>query len=191
MEELKKIAQTEIELVKDMKFWQKRIWFLNYINKNIYDKTSDNTTLVVSRENILEESFNQFMTTLDLDLKKSMQIFFIDEVALDIGGVYREWYSCLFDSIFSEKYGFFFKVEESLKGKFTYFIPTNRPNVSNNYLEYYEFIGKVLGKALFDKITVKGNFNVVLLKLIMSEDVNLEDLTFLDTGVIIFYFKII
>ena len=32
-----------------------------------------------------------------------MRIHFIDETAFDIGGVYREWYSCLFKEIFKEE----------------------------------------------------------------------------------------
>jgi len=163
---------------------------LNYINKNVYDKSSDNTTLVVSRENIFEESFNQFMTTHDLDLKKSMQIFFVDEVAIDIGGVYREWYSSLFEAIFSEKNGFFYKITESNKGKHTYFIPIEtfqNENNSHNILEFYEFIGKIMGKALFDKITIKGNFNIILIKLIMDEPILLEDFEYFDSSVKIFF----
>jgi len=187
-----KISQTEISLVKNLEFWQKRLWFLNYINKNVYDKSSDNTTLVVSRNNILEESFNQFMTTHDLDLKKSMQIFFVDEVAIDIGGVYREWYSSLFESIFSEKNGFFFQIMESDKGKQTYFIPIE--NVKDDKINkhevllYYEFIGKIMGKAMFDKITIKGNFNLILIKFIMDQKIVLEDLAFFDISVCINFF---
>lgn len=153
------------------------------MNKNVYDKSSDNTTLVVSRNNILEESFNQFITTTDLDLRKSMQIFFVDEAAIDIGGVYREWYSSLFDEIFANKNGFFFKVIESAKGKNSYFIPTDNRNIALNTLDYFEFIGKILGKALFDKITIKGNLNIVLLKLIINQEIELEDLEYIDSGV--------
>lgn len=132
------------------------------------------------------------MTTHDLDLKKSMQIFFVDEAAIDIGGVYREWYSSLFEAIFSEKNGFFFQVMESEKGKQTYFIPIENSNDEkinkNEVLLYYEFIGKILGKAMFDKITIKGNFNLILIKLIMDHKIVLEDLAYFDTGVYIFFY---
>jgi hypothetical protein len=184
---LVKISETEISQVKNLKFWQKRIWFLNYINKNVYDKSCENTTLVISRENILEESFNQFMTTHDLDLKKSMQIFFIDESAIDIGGVYREWYSGIFEAIFADKNGFFFKITESNIGKHSYFIPIEtikNDNNSQDNLKYYEFIGKIMGKALFDKITIKGNFNIILIKLLMNEKIQLEDFKYFDTSVL-------
>jgi hypothetical protein len=166
------------------KYWQKRLWFLQYIYKHIYDKSGTNTTLVVSRENILEESFNQFMTTLELDLKKAMQIFFVDEVAHDVGGVYREWYTNLFDMIFSSNQGFFYQISSQEYGKNTYFIPPTLPHKhANEYLDYYEFIGKVLGKAIFDKITIKTNFSIVLIKLLQKQKLDLEDVKFIDIGV--------
>lgn len=169
--------------ISEEKYWKKRLWFLRFINKNIYDKSSDNTTLVVSRENILEESFNQFMTTYELDLKKAMHIFFVDEVAHDVGGVYREWYTNLFDIIFSSKQGFFYQVD-SEHSKNSYFIPSILPRIhSTDNVEYYEFIGKVLGKAIFDKITIKANFNIILIKQILNIPITLEDIKFLDTGV--------
>ncbi len=158
----------------------------------------------MSRENILEESFNQFMTTHDLDLKKSMQIFFVDEVAIDIGGVYREWYSSLFEAIFAEKNCFFIKITESDKARHTYFIPVETFNKNSNdednnnnidrrnqeNLLYYRFIGKIMGKALFDKITIKGNFNKILIKLLIDEKIGLEDLEHFDKSVIKLIFLI-
>ena len=145
---------------------------MNYINTKIYDKKESNTTLVVSRDNILEESFNQFMTTHELDLRKAMQIFFVDEIAQDIGGVYREWYSVLFDSIFNNK--FFYPAEGH-----TYYISVNKPD-QDNYSLYYEFFGKIIGKAIFDKITIKMNLNIVLIKQILDMEIVLEDIKYLD-----------
>ena len=184
-EKINEISGRSINDVINDKYFIKRIWFMRYINKHIYDKSGNNTTLVVSRENILEESFNQFMTTDELDLKKAMHIFFVDEVAHDIGGVYREWYTNLFEIIFFPEQNFFIQIEENCPGKNSFFIPTSLPKIhSKYYLEYYEFIGKVLSKAIFDKITLKTNFNIVLIKLIMNLKIDLEDLKYLDYSVL-------
>jgi hypothetical protein len=183
-EALNEIAERSIYQIVKEKYYIKRIWLIKYINKHIFDKSGNNTTLVVSRENILEESFNQFMTTDELDLKKAMHIFFVDEVAHDIGGVYREWYTNLFEIIFSRDQNFFYQLEEDCAGKNSFFIPTTLPKIYfKNYLDYYEFIGKVLSKAIFDKITLKTNFNIVLIKLILNSKIELEDLKYLDNSV--------
>jgi hypothetical protein len=187
-EKINEISGRSINDVVNEKYFIKRIWFMRYINKHIYDKSGNNTTLVVSRENILEESFNQFMTTDELDLKKAMHIFFVDEVAHDVGGVYREWYTNLFEIIFSPEQNFFIQIDDNCPGKNSFFIPTSSPKIhTKNYLEYYEFIGKVLSKAIFDKITLKTNFNIVLIKLIMNLKIDLEDLKYLDNSVLLFY----
>jgi hypothetical protein len=183
-EMMNEITEKSIYEVINERYYKKRIWFIRYINKHIYDKNENNTTLVVSRENILEESFNQFMTSDELDLKKAMHIFFVDEVAHDIGGVYREWYTNMFEIIFSTEQNFFYQIDDNCSGKGSYFIPTTMPNIySKNYLEYYEFIGKVLSKAIFDKITLKTNFHIVLIKLLLNLKIELEDLRYLDNSV--------
>lgn len=165
------------------KFWKKRIWFINYINKNIYDKSSDPTTLIISRENILEESFNQFQTTKGLILTKPVQIHFIDEVAQDVGGVFREWYANLFDALFSPQYHLFDMVQNRY-GKTSYFISHKKArNLMENGLNYYEFIGKIIGKGIFDKNTMKYNLNRILLKHILMREITIEDIKYLDFDV--------
>jgi hypothetical protein len=173
------ISNLKLVEVKKERYWRKRLWFLSHINNKIYDKKESNTTLVVSRDNILEESFNQFMTTHELDLRKAMQIFFIDEIAQDIGGVYREWYSVLFDSIFNNK--FFYPVNNAYS-KYSCYINVDTP-LQENYSLYYEFFGKIIAKALFDKITIKMNLNPVLIKQILDIEIVLEDIKYLDINV--------
>ena len=43
------------------------------------------------------------MTIKDINLLEELHIHFVDEIANDEGGVYREWYSCLFKEFFNEK----------------------------------------------------------------------------------------
>ena len=62
----------------------------NYIQQVISDQIIDNPVLVVSRNNILEDSLNQFKTNKDIDLKRPLHVFFLDEDSNDIEGMYRE-----------------------------------------------------------------------------------------------------
>lgn len=179
--ELKEIEGMSIEKMKGEKYFIKRIWLLKYINLKIYDKSNDNTPLVISRDNILEESYNQFKTTNELDLKRGMHIFFVDEVAQDVGGVYREWYSCLFKEIFSKHQNFFYECPNKGLGKNTYLI-SNTPSIfhKEEELKYYEFIGKVIAKALFDKITLNVNFNYILIKQFLKKPLTISDIAYYD-----------
>lgn len=186
-DELNKIEQLTDKEVYNKNYYVKRIWFAKYINKNIYDNRNDNSPLVVSRENILEESFNQFMTSQDLNLRANMHIYFVDEIAYDVGGVYREWYSCLFKEIFSKENNFFMENVNKSEDKGSFLIPMTEPTFyKSEYLLYYEFIGKVIGKALFDKIMIGQNFNRIILKHLMNykiEQFDIEDIKYYDISI--------
>ena len=75
------------------------------------DNTKNNPPLVISRNNILKETFNQFMTNTNLNFYRKIQIHFVDEKAYDDGGVEREWYSSLFEEIFSESNNYFKEIK--------------------------------------------------------------------------------
>ena len=189
-EKLTEIISYTLNEIKEKKFYIKRIWFNNYINSNIYDNSNDNIPLVISRNNILIESFNQFMTTKELNLHTNLQIHFIDEIAYDIGGVYREWYYCLFKEIFNTNNNFFTLITTSTYNNAntnTYYIPISNPLLNiTEHLLYYKFIGKIIGKALFDKITMGINLNRIILKHLMGyalNEFNLDDLKYYDISI--------
>jgi hypothetical protein len=142
-------------------------------------------TLVISRDNVFEESFNQFKTTPHLDIKKGVQIHFIDEVAQDVGGVFREWYSSLFNEVFHSKYNLFIEIQNSY-GPTSMFFPLTKPNnLTSDPSEYYEFIGKIVAKGIYDKTLLKVKFNRLLLLFMLSKKPTLEDLKYFDYQVTI------
>ena len=111
-DEMNEIEKKNIINIKNEKiFYKKRIWFRRKMNNFILDNTKNNPPLVISRKNIFEETYNQFTTSTELNLNRKIQIYFIEEVAHDAGGVEREWYSTIFKEIFSEKKKFFYNVE--------------------------------------------------------------------------------
>ena len=119
-------------------FYKKRIYFFFYIKNNIINENfkNENPILIINRKNILEESFNQFITTKELNLKEPIKIHFVDEVAHDAGGVYREWYTSLYKEFFSEKNKFFIENNNNCIIKGTYLI---YPKYKNMNYDYYEF----------------------------------------------------
>lgn len=182
----------EVENYKEL--FTKRIWFTNYLNKKIYDRNlyNQNTTLIIRRDHILIDSFNQFITTKDLDLRRAMQIFFVDEVAQDTGGVYREWYTNIFNEIFSEEQNFFKKVENKKFGKTSYFLSENSPLIHKDKSSmFYELIGQLIAKAILDKILLPNDLNLVLLKHILDIPITLDDIKYLSYDVSCFLKKVL
>jgi E3 ubiquitin-protein ligase HUWE1 len=120
------------------------------------------------------------MTTKDLNLKEPIQIHFIDEIAHDAGGVFREWYSCLYKQIFSEKNKFFIENNNNSYIKGTYLI---YPKYNNMNLDYYDFFGKLSAKALIDHVNISQNLNRTVVKYLLDENVNLFDMQFYDIDI--------
>ena len=158
-------------------FYIKRIWLMQYLYKNYGHQKKNNPVLIINRENILEDSFHQILTTKEFNLSRPISIFFIDEVASDEGGVYREWYSCLFKAIFSKEKKLFKENNNNCLIKNTYMF---YPKYKGIKFEYFEFIGKLTTKAIVDMMNIDFQLNYVLSKQILKKEINLEDLQYYD-----------
>ena len=100
----------------------------------------DSITLVIERENLFRDSFEQFRTTDDFDLHKEIKIFYVNEVAQDAGGLMREWVTELTKILFSEEMMLFRAMK--IENDFQYFFnPKAKDIYPDLYLEYYRFAG--------------------------------------------------
>ena len=169
--QIDKISINDIKL--ENKFYIKRIWLQKKINNFMLDNTRNNPPLVISRKNILIETFNQFMTNTDLNFYRKLQIFFVDEMAYDDGGVEREWYSGLFKEIFSEKNNYFKEIKEKSEAKGTFFISSQMDEKwDKNREEYFSFFGRLFAKAILDKILIPYELNPIILKYLLFSNYN-------------------
>ena len=167
---------TILEIQKENKFHKKRIWLRKKINNFMLDNTKNNPPLVISRKNVLKETFNQFMTNSDLNFYRKIQIYFVDEKAYDDGGVEREWYSALFKEIFSEKNNYFREVKEKSEKKGTYFISyLAEEKYEKNRELFFFFIGRLFAKAILDKILIPYELNPIILKYLLFSNYNNEN----------------
>ena len=159
--------------------YKKRIFLFNYIKNNIINvnNKNQNPLLVINRNNILEESFNQFMTTKELNVIEPIQIHFVDEVGHDAGGVFREWYSALYREFFNEKNKFFIENNNNSIIKGTYLI---YPKYKDMNLNYYEFFGKLGAKALIDNVYISEILNRTVIKYLLGQKIELFDIQFFD-----------
>jgi len=63
--------------------------------------------------------------------------------------------------------------------EFSFIIHKNiQHNIDN--LEIFYFIGKIIGKSLIENITINTCFNKIFYKLILNEDITIQDLQFFD-----------
>ena len=157
-------------------FYIKRGWLYHYLMNNYARSKKENPLIVVNRNNILEDSYNQFLRTKDLNLTRDLKIKFFNEQNQDEEGIYREWYQCLFKEILSpNKKLFLFNPYKSLEPNTIIFYP----KYHGMKLELYEFIGKLLIKAVADIIFIRNfNINPVILKSITKRPIILDDIKY-------------
>ena len=157
-------------------FYIKRCWFYRYLMNNFARKKNENPLIYINRNNILEDSYNQFSKIQGLNISRPLKIRFINEQVVDEEGVYREWYQSLFKEILSpQKKLFVFNPHRCLEQNTLLFYP-KYPGMR---MELYEFIGKLVIKSIADIITIRNCvLNRVLLKSIVKRPVTLDDIKY-------------
>ena len=150
---------------------------VQYLRYNLQEKKIDWTIgsdkISINRENILEDSISQFKK---INPFKELKIEFKGEISLDAGGLIREWLTVLFNILLDEKTNLF---EKSDTDEISYIIKKSNIKNSENDIKY-EFIGKLLGKALLENLTVNCCFNKIIYQLFLNEKITLNDLVFID-----------
>eukprot|EP01104_Vermistella_antarctica_P019994 TRINITY_DN823_c0_g1_i2.p1 TRINITY_DN823_c0_g1~~TRINITY_DN823_c0_g1_i2.p1 ORF type:complete len:1003 (+),score=224.70 TRINITY_DN823_c0_g1_i2:213-3221(+) len=135
---------------------------------------SGECNVMVNRANLLESSFESIMKLTPTDLKKHLKIQFGAEKGLDYGGLAREWFFLLSHEIFNPYYCLFEKNDN-------YTLQINPLSAINeHHLDYFKFVGRVLGMAIFHHKFMDGYFIPPFYKKILSKKVTLKDLETVD-----------
>ncbi|ADV23779.1 E3 ubiquitin-protein ligase NEDD4 [Cryptococcus gattii Ru294] len=132
----------------------------------------------VSRDNIFEGSFTEIMRQTPNDLKKRLMIKFEGEDGLDYGGLSREFFFLLSHEMFNPFYCLF---EYSAHDNYTLQINPNS-GVNPEHLNYFKFIGRVVGLGIFHRRFLDAYFIVSFYKMILGKKIALQDLESVDAG---------
>jgi E3 ubiquitin-protein ligase NEDD4 len=130
----------------------------------------------VRRGWVFEDSFTAIMRLRPDDLRKRLMVKFEGEDALDYGGVSREWFFLLSHEMFNPSYGLF---EYSAHDNYTLQI-NPASGVNPEHLDYFKFIGRVLGLAIFHHRFVDAYFVPGFYKMVLGKKVNIKDLEAVD-----------
>lgn len=133
----------------------------------------------VRREAFFEDSYERLMKLSGEELKQRLNIRFDGEEGLDYGGVAREFFFLLSHEIFSPAYCLF---EYSSHANYTLQI-SPRSNINPEHLDYFRFIGRVIGAAIFHQKFVDAFFVSSFYKQILGMQVTLEDMESVDADV--------
>uniref|UniRef100_A0A0E0D4M4 HECT-type E3 ubiquitin transferase n=1 Tax=Oryza meridionalis TaxID=40149 RepID=A0A0E0D4M4_9ORYZ len=119
--------------------------------------------IVIRRGHIVEDGYRQ-LNCLGSKLKSCIHVSFVSEcglpeAGLDYGGLSKEFLTDLSKAAFSPEYGLFSQASASDSS----LIPSNSAKLLDNGIDMIEFLGRVVGKALYEGILLDYCFSPKLL----------------------------
>lgn len=159
-------------------FKMKQMWFRAKVRA--MDRSHRLFHLNVSRDSIYEDSLREFRKVPIEVAKGKLDVNFIGkdgsvEGSADAGGPTREWYAEISRHIVNTQYGLFIRSDDGAV----------QPNpdsgsINTNHLDYFNFVGKVVGKALWDGNLLNAHFTRGFYKQILGRKITMRDMEALD-----------
>ena len=130
--------------------------------------------LEIERHSLVRNSFDQIMAQSPHGMRQWMRVMFVGEAGVDVGGLEREWFLLLSKELFSPEQGLF----KQCPGGGGYAI--NSDANSKEQLQMYEFVGRLLGKAIMERQSLPVALVAPLYKHMLRAPVGLDDLRSID-----------
>ncbi|CAK9136438.1 unnamed protein product [Ilex paraguariensis] len=134
----------------------------------------------IRRDHILEDAFNQLSALSEQDLRGLIRVTFVnefgvEEAGIDGGGIFKDFMENITRAAFDVQYGLFKETADHLL----------YPNpgsglIHEQHLQFFNFLGTVLGKAMFEGILVDIPFATFFLSKLKQKYNYLNDLPSLD-----------
>ncbi|KAG0374236.1 hypothetical protein BGX24_010655 [Mortierella sp. AD032] len=163
---------------KMLEFDNKRNYFTQQVHKRTSNQGHYGTLQMnVRRERVFIDSFTQLQSRSGEEIKYSkLNVHFHGEEGVDAGGVTREWFQVLARQMFNPDYAMF---KTSAADKLTY-QPNRASWVNQDHLMFFKFIGRVIGKAIYDGRLLDAYFTRSFYKHILGRPVDYRDVEAVD-----------
>ena len=114
----------------------------------------------IMRGRVLEDGLIH-LNNLGGDLRRRIVVQYISaagatETGVDVGGLFKEFWADLSNLAFDPNFALFKATEGS--GNCLYPNPSSRAAHGSDHIVLYEFLGRILGKALYEGITIQPQF---------------------------------
>lgn len=163
---------------KMLEFDNKRNYFVQQLHKRTEPRSHfPPLQLNVRRQYVFEDSYHQLQGRTGEEIKfGKLMVRFYDEDGVDAGGVSREWFSVLARQMFDPNYALFIA---SAADKLTY-QPNRASWVNPDHLSFFKFVGRVIGKAIYDGRLLDAYFTRSFYKHILNRSVDYRDVEAVD-----------
>lgn len=162
---------------KVLEFDNKRTYFTQQLHKRTSRDHYGGLSLNVRRPYVFEDSYHQLQGRSGNEIKYGkLAVRFHDEDGVDAGGVTREWFSVLSRQMFNPDYALF---RPSAVDKVTY-QPNRSSWINPDHLSYFKFVGRIIGKAIYDGRLLDCYFTRSFYKHILGVSVDYKDMEAID-----------
>ncbi|KAM0399672.1 hypothetical protein ACHAQC_002952 [Fusarium culmorum] len=157
----------------------------NYFNRSVHSRSGNSQSrsnyaalqLSVRREHVFHDSFKHLYFKSGDEMKfGKLNIRFHGEEGVDAGGVTREWFQVLSRQMFDPNYVLFTPVSSDR----TTFHPNKLSGINDEHLLFFKFIGRIIGKALYEGRVLDCYFSRALYKRILGKSVSVKDMESFD-----------
>ncbi|KAL8278589.1 hypothetical protein RQP46_009081 [Phenoliferia psychrophenolica] len=162
-----------------LEFDNKRSYFFSRLHDRSQRQRSHYGTLQVNvrRSNVFEDSFHNLQRRSGDEIKHGkLSVKFYDEEGVDAGGVTREWFSVLARQMFNPGYALF---QPQAADALTY-QPNKSSSINPDHLSFFQFVGRIIGKALHDQRILEAYFSRSVYKHMLGKPVDHNDLESID-----------
>jgi E3 ubiquitin-protein ligase HUWE1 len=159
-------------------FDNKRNYFTQQLHRRPHAREHHGTLqLNVRRARVFEDSFQYLQRKTGDQIKHGkLSIRFYDEEGVDAGGVTREWFQILARQMFDPNNALF---QPCAADRLTY-QPNKNSWVNPEHLSFFKFVGRVIGKAIYDGRLLDAYFARSLYRQLLGKQVDYKDVEWVD-----------
>ncbi|KAH0544802.1 hypothetical protein FGG08_001031 [Glutinoglossum americanum] len=155
----------------------------NYFSRRLHPRGAETRQSVpalqlnVRRDQVFLDSYKSMYYKNSDEMKYGkLSIRFHGEEGVDAGGVTREWFQVLSRQMFNPDYALFTPVASDR----TTFHPNRLSGVNTEHFSFFKFIGRIIGKALYEGRVLDCHFSRAVYKRILGKPVSIKDMETLD-----------
>ena len=159
-------------------FDNKRNYFSQQLHRRPASREHYSTLqLNVRRARVFEDSFQYLQRKTGDQIKYGkLSVRFYDEEGVDAGGVTREWFQILARQMFDPNNALF---QPCAADRLTY-QPNKNSWVNPEHLSFFKFVGRVIGKAIYDGRLLDAYFAKSLYRQLLGKPVDYRDVEWVD-----------
>ncbi|KAF8629680.1 hypothetical protein AX17_005616 [Amanita inopinata Kibby_2008] len=154
----------------------------NYFNQQLHRRPQSREhygtiQLNVRRARVFEDSFQHLQRKTGDQIKfGKLSVRFYQEEGVDAGGVTREWFQILARQMFDPNNALF---QPCAADRLTY-QPNKNSWVNPEHLAFFKFVGRVIGKAIYDGRLLDAYFARSLYRQLLGKPVDYKDVEWVD-----------